>query len=147
MEVTLARKEDWPALAAIKAAVHAEHSLGGFRADAWAAMWAKACLAELGAVFVARAPYPVGFIAGQIYFDDSSGETRGVVIAACLLPEFRGRRISTKLFESLEEWLAGKGCRRVITSYPVAAENFEGIARMFRRKGYAPLECSFHKEI
>jgi GNAT superfamily N-acetyltransferase len=61
-------------------------------------------------------------------------------------PEHRGSRLALKLMEAYEFWAKKVGCSFTQMSL-VETEQAQKIARLYERKGYAPIERGFLKRV
>jgi ribosomal protein S18 acetylase RimI-like enzyme len=95
---------------------------------------------HLGATFF-------GFVAGWIERADNPAETEdsttfGYVSDICILPEWRGYRLSMVLLSALEDHFRAKSVRRLRIS--TLAANVAALAA-YRSAGYAPYEMTLEK--
>jgi GNAT superfamily N-acetyltransferase len=97
---------------------------------------------RVGAIFVAEVDgQAVGMIGGLILPNPIVGERWAYEMAWWVDPEHRGR--GWELVERLEAWARDRGALRL----QLVAPEGSGIGTIYRRKGYAPIETAYVKEL
>ena len=116
-------------------------------ADAYLA-WIENQIGEDGALLIAEIDHCfVGFVAGWIEHGDAIAETTeanrfGYISDICVMPEFRGQRIATRLLSAIEERLSCRGITRIRISSLVANSSARA---SYERAGYAPYEITYER--
>lgn len=118
-------------------------------ADAYLA-WIENRIGEDGALLMAEIDRCfVGFVAGWIEHSDAIAETPesdrfGYISDVCVMPEFRGQRIATRLLSAIEERLSRSGIT-LIRIYSLAAN--ASARATYERAGFEPYEITYEKSV
>ena len=110
--------------------------------------WIERRTGESGAVLIAEiGRHFVGFVAGWIEYGNAIAETPesnrfGYISDLCVMPEFRGQRIATRLLSAIEERLGRAGASR--TRISSLAANTSARAS-YERAGFEVYEIMYEK--
>ncbi len=118
-------------------------------ADAYLA-WMAGRAAQRGAVLIAEldgvfAGFVAGWIEEEKHIEETPDSNRfGYVSDICVLPNYRGRRIASRLLEAVERRLRGEGVTRV-RLFMLAANR--AARASYERSGYAVYEVVYEKPL
>jgi GNAT superfamily N-acetyltransferase len=100
---------------------------------------------EFGAVFLLeKQGQPIGMLAAHVIANPVSGELTGSEVAFWIDPAHRGGSGAVRLQDEAEAWAASKGA---VAFQMVEPAGNPGVARLYARRGYRPLETTHHKPL
>ena len=129
--------------------LHSSRLSGEQIADAYLA-WIENQIGKRGALLIAEIDRRfVGFVAGWIEHSDAIAETPdsnrfGYISDICVVANYRGQRIATRLLFAIEERLSRAGITRIrICSLAANAS----ARRSYEWAGFAPYEITYEKSV
>jgi len=120
---------------------------GGFKYEAFSAVWTVLLSLGLGEIFFAHNGEKVVGLFGGVFNPDPFN---GLMTAAeqfwYVLPEARGTKASLRLFDMFEEEAKARRCSRILM-LRLEGEFADILSRLYERRDYKMAEQTFVKEI
>lgn len=109
-----------------------EHALAGNPLSFWVALDGGEAVGMMGAL-----RYP-------LFFNPAMGIAQELFI--WVDPQFRGSDAAGMMLSEFENWARDTGAHRVLLTSP-HNDRIEAVERLYRAKGFAPMERTFYKDI
>lgn len=121
---------------------------GGFNYKHFAAHWARLFELDLGVIFCERGPDGgvIGLLGATFFDDPVSGLKTAGESFWFVLPEWRDSRVGLRLFDDFENEAVARECKQILMAHFIG-EFDEPLTRLYRKRGYRPVEQTFRKEI
>lgn len=120
---------------------------GGFRFEAFSSQWQPLLSTHVGEIFVIRDGNRIAALLGAAFVGDMfSGELNAIEQYWYVLPEYRGSKMATPLFDAFEQEAKSRGCK-IILMVHLEGPFSEPLEALYTKRGFSLLEKTFVKEI
>lgn len=138
---------EFPTVGLLGQSAFDEGLLPAFDLDAWVFHWQKIYEMGAGQIWAFTTGDIIGGALGAVAEADLySGEAIAREAFWYVLPEIRGLPVGMLLLGKFDKWCRAKGCTRQYITHHLTGQA-SGLAALYRRKGYAPSDVSYVKEV